>query len=128
MPPSPAIAAALTSTVAAPREHQNILFLVPDPDRMQEDSPALPRLIEMARSLADQAYVYFARSDQKDWEDDEYGVRYLPLDGERLPSFGRLERAFVMHDEKLAHAVATEHPLADVFLLRSGAPSGPWQG
>ncbi len=96
---------------------RNVLFLLPPSGRQDSHRSVEAHLIEMARSIAQHAYVYVARHDQSDWEDDEFGVRHLPLDPDHLPAFGSLEAVFVLADKSLGRAVAKEHPTAEVFLL-----------
>jgi hypothetical protein len=97
--------------------HRNILFLLPRPAEAESNCPVTSHMIEIARSIARHSYVYVARHDQHEWEDDEFGVRYLPLDPDHLPSFGALEAVFVLEDRSLGLAAASEHPSAEVFVL-----------
>ena len=104
-------------TSTGPAGHQNILFLLP-----QETSTAssdYSSVIEIARYFAQHAYVYVARVGQGEMEDDEFGVRYMPLSDNCLSAFGALAKAFVFGNRSLAQAVVDEHPSAEVFLVHS---------
>ncbi len=110
-------AAATTTESASASAHQNILFLLPDQGAVA--SSVYASVIEMARYYARFAYVYVARADQGEMTDDEFGVRYMRLSPERLPSFGLLTKVFVFGDADLAQTVTQEHATAEVFLMHS---------
>jgi hypothetical protein len=120
LPSAPALVAA-DFCRANPGDRKNILFVVPHAEDVTSSLPTAAKVIEMARHFAQDAYVYVARAGQQEMEDDEFGVRHMPLDPEHLPSFGALTQAFIWGDRSLACAVAEEHPEAEVFLVHSSA-------
>lgn len=104
-------------TSPGPAGHQNILFLFPHP--VNAASSEHSSVIEIARYFAQHAYVYVARVDQGEMEDDEFGVRYMRLSEHCLQAFGMLTKAFVFGDPSLAQAVVEQHPEAEVFLVHA---------
>lgn len=98
---------------------RNILFLIPEPACSASSERELSSLMEMARHVAGHAFVYVARFDQSEMEDDEFGVRHMPLADDCYSAFGLLTKVLVFGDRSLALAVAEGHPEAEVLLIHS---------
>ena len=93
---------------------RNFLIIVPE-----QDGGAIAfdeRVKALARRLNKDGYVYVARSSQAEMEDDQFGVRYLPL-RQALPSFGIMTAVLVIRDPAWARNAASTYPDADIFLL-----------
>lgn len=115
--------ASMTSSES--HEPGNVLFLIPQESGVRTDHFVDEAVRMMARELSGENFVYVASKNHQQWMDDEAGVRHLPFEESRIPRFGRLTTAYVVGDEALAVAVATEHPEASVFVMRPGKGHEP---
>jgi hypothetical protein len=70
---------------------------------------------EVARCMTEDGYVYLARAGGKAAEDDDSGVRHLPLDARGLPNFGRLTAAVILDDAELLQRARQQYPEALVY-------------
>lgn len=97
----------------------NRLVLVPH----DIDERLLPVRKEQLAHLAlelgegEDAYVYVALRGQRVAEDNEAGVRFLPLSSDHLPCFGNVESVVVFNDKAMASAAASAYPMAAIFHL-----------
>lgn len=97
--------------------YRNYLFIVPKPSAKAAASHLSDeRVTALARHLNNDGFAYVARAKQKEMEDDQSGVRYLPL-GEHLPAFGIMTAVIVVCDPVWAIRAAAMYPEADIFML-----------
>jgi hypothetical protein len=87
-----------------PRRYQNFLIIAPE-----TSSQAFA--VSLARHLMGAGYAYVARPEQKQMEDDDFGVRYLPLK-ERLPDFGLMTAVISIEGAGWLAAAALSYPEA----------------
>lgn len=71
----------------------------------------------LARQFNHDGFAYVASLQQKEMEDDQDGVRYLPLRS-NLPSFGLMTAVIVIGDPAWVACAADAYPDADIFLLK----------
>jgi len=97
----------------------NRLLLLPN---TVDGSPNLAKkdeLVALMRQVggSSDSYIYVALSGLREVEDDETGVRLLPLTPEYLPRFDSLESVWVLNDKDMAAVAASEYPAAAVYNL-----------
>jgi hypothetical protein len=97
--------------------YRNFLIIAPEPADTQKAATPDARVTALAHHLNHDGYAYVARSNQKEMQDDEAGVRYLPLH-EKLPEFGVMTAVIAIGDPAWAARAAAAYPAADIFLLK----------
>lgn len=101
----------------AKSSYQNFLIIAAAPaGAAAETAPPEEKVTALAQQLNKDGYAYVARTSQKEMEDDESGVRYLPLRND-LPSFGVMTAVIVIGDPAWAALAAATYPEADIFLM-----------
>ena len=79
------------------------------------------KFITVARCMMKDGYVYYAHLGQAAVEDDEFGVRHLPLDRNALPHFGDLNAVLILNDHDLLERARQQYPDARVHFIESSA-------
>lgn len=103
-------------TQTASRLPRHFLFMLP----LTTSTTERNAVIDWARRLSPQGYVYIASAHEKVAEDRD-GIRFLPLHAEALPCFGEVTAACVLHDESIAKAARQAYPGAQVIVINSQA-------
>lgn len=104
--------------------YRNFLIVVPG----RCEACKTPHILDapvraLAHHLNQDGFAYVASAAQKEVEDDDFGVRYLPL-GQQLPSFGSMAVVIVLEDHTWAARAAATYREAEVFLL-AAVPEPP---
>jgi len=105
-------------TPAAPR---HLLVLSPGVDTAHGFAPDEESLHSVARWLTQFGYVYVAKDGQKAMEDDQWGVRRMPLNREALPAFGNLALAVVFDSFALLQEAQQKYPGTLVTFVESAS-------
>lgn len=69
--------------------------------------------------MMEDGYVYLARPGQEGAEDDDFGVRHLPLNAGGLPFFGRLTATVVLDDAELLRRSRQQYPKTPAYHLQT---------
>ena len=110
-------------TAANHQPQRNILFLVPEECGPSCGPECAHKKFEaVARCMMSEGYVYMAQAGQISVEDDEAGVRHLPLKGEELPHFGTLDMIVVFDDSTLWSKIRSRYPEAQTYLFQGSTP------
>ena len=96
---------------------RNFLIIAPEPVNCYDDSDQPDgRVTALAHRLIGDGFVYVARSNQREMEDDPAGVRFLPL-REKLPQFGTMTAVIAINEPLWAAFASDAYPEADIFLM-----------
>ena len=105
----------------APASPRHLLVLAPGKDSAHGLAPDDENLASVARWLTQYGYVYVAQDGQKAMEDDEFGVRHMPLRAEALPTFGNLALAVVFDSLALVQEAQQRYPGTLVVFVESAS-------
>ena len=98
---------------------RNFLIIAPEPVNCVDDSDQPDgRVSALAHRLIGDGFVYVARSNQREVEDDSSGVRFLPL-REKLPEFGTMTAVIAINEPLWAAFAADAYPEADIFVMEA---------
>lgn len=113
---------AMNATKSKPPGPNNFLFIAADRCHEQCGPECThKKFMTVARCMMQDGYVYYAHPGVPAVEDDEFGVRHLPLDRAALPHFGSLASVVVLDDKDLLNRAHALYPETRVHLIESSA-------